>query len=84
MDNQELFQTLQRLVSAWCDRRALGALRFVLRGYPLPIDVTDSWIDLLTALKDVRAFAREQITPEELQSVDECVREIERRVYRFE
>lgn len=82
MDERELFQTLQKLVEGWCDRRALQALRCILRGYPLSSRLTDGWAELMTALKDVRAFAREEITPEELQSVDECVRVIERAVYR--
>jgi len=68
MDEQELFQTLQRLVEVWCDRRALQALRCILRGYPLANRLTDGWAELMTALKDVRAFAREEITPEEIAS----------------
>ena len=81
MDNQEqLFQTLQKLVDAWCDRRALQALRYILRGYPLSSPLTDGWAELIAALKDVRAFAREELSAEELSSVDDCVRVIERRV----
>jgi hypothetical protein len=40
-------------------------------------------MDLMTALQDVRAFAREPITPEELKSVDECIRVIDRVVPRW-
>jgi hypothetical protein len=36
----------------------------------------------MIALKDVRAFACEEITPEELTATDECVRAVERIVYR--
>jgi len=82
IDEQELFQTLQRLVEVWCDRRTLQALRCILQSYPLANRLTDDWAALMTALKDVRAFAREVITPEELRSVDECLRVIERVVYR--
>jgi len=82
MNDPELFQTLQKLVDTWCERRALQALRHILKGYPLTSPLTDSWADLMTALQDVRAFAREEITPEELKSVDECIREIERAVQR--
>jgi len=79
MDNQEqFFQTLQRLVDAWCDRRALQALRYILRGYPLSSPLTDGWAELMAALKDVRACARDEVTPEELRSIDECIRVIER------
>ena len=79
---QELFQTLQTLVEAWCDRRALQALRYILRGYPLASPLTDGWAELMTALMDVRAFARDEVTPEELLSVDKCIRVVEREVYR--
>lgn len=82
MNEQELIQTLRKPVEAWCDRRALRALRCILRGYPLANRLTDSWADLMTALKDVRAFARQEITPEEAKSVDECIRVIERAVYK--
>jgi hypothetical protein len=76
-DQEQLFQTLQKLIEGWRDRRAL---RHTLRGYPLSNSLTDGWSDLTTALKDVRAFAREEVAPEELELVDECVRVIERRV----
>ena len=82
MNEQELFRTLQRLVEAWCDRRALQALRCILRGYPLANRLTDGWAELMTALKDVRSFARQEITPEEARLIDECVRMIEPIVYR--
>jgi hypothetical protein len=80
---EQLFQTLRSLVEAWCDRRALQALRHILRGYPLTSPLTDGWAELMSALKDVRAFAREEITVEELRTVDECVRVVERAVYRL-
>jgi hypothetical protein len=70
------------LVEAWCDRRALIALRCVLRGYPVTSPLTDGWAELMIALKDVRAFAREEITPEELTTIDECVRAVEQVMYR--
>jgi hypothetical protein len=82
MNEQELFQTLQKLVEAWCDRRALQALRCILRGYPLVNRLTDGWADLMMALKDVRAFARQEITREEAKSIDECIRVIELAVNR--
>ena len=82
INDQELFQILQTLVDAWCERQALQPLRCILRGYPLVNPLTDGWADLITALRDVRAFAREQVTPEELKSVDECIRAIDRIVHR--
>ena len=70
------------LVGAWCDRRCLKALRAVLAGYPLSSPFTDGWGDLLKALQDVRAFAQDELTEAERGTVDECIRMVERRVYR--
>jgi hypothetical protein len=41
--NEQLFETIQRLVGAWCDRRCLRALRHILAGYPVPSPFTDGW-----------------------------------------
>jgi hypothetical protein len=82
--NAELFRTLQSLVDAWCDRRCLRALRYVLKGYPLTSPMTDGWAELLTALQDVRAFARTELTEQERVMVDDCIRAIDRVVYRQE
>jgi len=73
----DLFATLQGLVDAWCDRRCLKALRAVLRGYPLSSPLTDGWGELLLALQDVRAFARDEITASERAEVNACVRTLE-------
>jgi hypothetical protein len=40
----------------------------------MPSALTDSWASLIGALEDVRAFARNEITPEELQRVEEIIR----------
>jgi hypothetical protein len=78
----ELFGTLQALVESWCDRRCLKALRAVLRGYPLSSPFTDGWGELLLALQDVRAFARNELTDGERATVDDCIRTVERLLHR--
>ena len=80
--NDQLFRTLQGLVEGWCDRRCLRALRAILRAYPLTALLTDSWGELLIALKDVRAFAREELTETERSTVDECIMVVDRVVRR--
>ena len=82
--NAELFRTLQSLVDAWCDRRCLSALHYVLKGYPLTSPMTDGWAELLTALQNVRAFARTELTEQERIMVDDCIRAVDRVVYRQE
>ena len=79
---EELFQTLQLLVEAWCDRRCLRALRHVLQGYPLSSPLTDGWSELLLALQNVRAFARSELTEAERAALEDCIRAVDRIVYR--
>jgi hypothetical protein len=77
-DNAQLFGTLGTLVEGWCDRRCLRALRAILRGYPMASPFTDGWGELLIALQDVRAFARDELTDAERTTVDVLIRAVER------
>jgi hypothetical protein len=81
-DSPQPLDVVQALVAGWCDRRCLKALRAILAGYPLSSPLTDGWGDLLRALQDVRAFARDELTGAEHAAVDECIRAVERVVYR--
>jgi len=71
--NEELLRKLRGLIEAWCDRRCLLALRAILNGYPLTSPMTDSWGELLKALQDVRAFARNELTETERGDIEECI-----------
>jgi len=75
--NPELFRTLEALVDAWRDRRCLSALRAILPGYPLSSPLTDGWGKLLIALRNVRAFARNETTPDEKMLLDKCILSID-------
>ena len=79
---QDVHLEAKRLVDAWCDRRCLRALRDMLRGWPLTSGLTDGWAAFLDALKKVRAFARDELTPSESEAVDDLIRVAERAVYR--
>ena len=79
--NVELFRTLDELIAGWCDRRCLRALRAILHGYPMPSLMSDSWGELLKALQDVRAFARDELTETERRVVDECIRTVDGAVH---
>lgn len=79
---QEIDAEAQRLVHGWCDRRCLVALRHALAGWPLAGMQTDAWAAFLDAMKNVRAFAREELTPMESEAVDDLIRVAERAVYR--
>ena len=81
-DNKQLFSSIQGLVEAWCDRRCLRALRNVLRGYPLVSPLTDGWGELLISLQDVRVFARDELTVDEQNRLDDCIRAVETALHR--
>jgi hypothetical protein len=80
-DNAELFGKLDGLVAAWCDRRCLKALGWILRGYPLTSPLGDGWGDLLVALQNVRAFAAQELTDAERRLLDECIGAVDRAVH---
>ena len=78
--DQELFAALQWLTEGWCDRRALTALRYLLPAYPVQEPGVEGLAVLLIALKDVRAFAREELTEPELLLVNDCVLVVDRKM----
>ena len=82
MDPLELHQDVGSLVDAWCDRRSLRALREILAGYPLTSPLTDGWAELLKALEGVRAFARDEITDDEADRVEQLIGAASAIVYR--
>jgi hypothetical protein len=65
----DLFKTLDGLIDAWCERRALKPLHYLLRAYPAVIAHTDQKFELLDALKDVKGLCREDLTREERRLV---------------
>jgi hypothetical protein len=82
MSSPESFhQSLAALVDSWCERRCLSALKFILQGYPLSSGLTDDWANLLKALEDVGAFAGEDITEEESETLGHLIVFAQRIVY---
>jgi len=81
-NNEQLFASIQKLVEAWCDRHCLGALRRILPGYPLVSPLGDGWGELLIALQNVRAFARHELTADEQEMLEECIRAVDSAVHR--
>jgi len=78
---ESLLESVAALVDSWCERRCLSALRFILQGYPLSSGLTDDWGNLLKALENVRAFARDELTEEETKAVGELIVFVSRIVY---
>lgn len=69
----EVFAALDSLVDGWCERRALRPLRLLLPAYPMASTLTDAWMDLHSALRDVRAFARDDLGAEEPATVEDAI-----------
>ena len=82
VQTDSILQTVRSLFEAWCDRRCVRALRALLHGFPLTSPLTDGWSELLTALQDVRAFARSEITEPERATLETCIRDVDRIVHR--
>ena len=78
--SEEFSAAVQAVVEAWCNLRCLRALREILTGWPITSPLNDGPGELLIALQNVRAFARGELTTEELRVVDELIRTLERRL----
>ena len=79
---QELSQHIESLLYTWCDRRCLTALRYLLQAWPMASGLTDDWGSLSMSLKDVRTFARDEITPFEMQQLERLIRAVDAITYR--
>ena len=76
MPNGQLLDETAKLVDAWCERRCLHALGFVLQGFPLHCLHTDGWGDLLQGLIKAQQSARKEMTQTEAEMVDKLVAEM--------
>ncbi len=72
MSEFDLFKTLDGLIDAWCERRALKPLHYLLRAYPAVITHTDQKFELLDALKNVKGLCRDDLTEEERRVVTQA------------
>jgi hypothetical protein len=72
MSEFDLFKTLDGLIDAWCERRALKPLHYLLRAYPAVIAHTDQKFELLDALKNVKGLCRDDLTEEERRVVTQA------------
>jgi hypothetical protein len=79
---QEVLGRVEFLCNAWCDRRSLTALRYLLQAWPLVSPLTDGWGELGIALKNIRAVARTEIQAQELKEVEQLIRDVDHIVQR--
>jgi hypothetical protein len=61
---------LEPLIDSWCDRREIFPLRLLLPHFPVPERaLTDTWGDLLTAIRSIRARHGCELPPQELDDL---------------
>jgi len=68
----DLFKTLDRLINAWCERRALRPLAFLLDAYPGVDARPVQEFELLEALKNLKRLCRDHLTSEELRLITQA------------
>jgi hypothetical protein len=68
---KDIRKTLGELIDAWCERRALRPLGFLLPAYLSPLAHTDQLFALLDTIKDVKGLCRQELTPDELTKLIE-------------
>ena len=69
----EIFTTLDELIDRWCERRALGPLRIILRAYTLSNNLTDGWQQLYDAVRDIRYLCKTCLTDDEQQKIGQLI-----------
>ena len=72
----ETLRIVADLVDGWCDRRCLRALRQILQAWPLASGLTDELGELLAALERVRAFAKQDLTDDDLVRVEQAIHQV--------
>ena len=60
---------LRDLIEAWCDRRCLNALKYVLPAYLSFNGRIDGWSMLCAAVRNARTFAHDELTEVELEVI---------------
>lgn len=77
-NNEDFYQAIEGLINAWCDRRNLKALRFILNSWPFVSGLTDEWEALSESLKSIRSFCKKEITEDELDIVNTLSAEVDK------
>jgi hypothetical protein len=83
METDEVYGNIDRLINDWCDRKNIIALKHILSGWPLVSGLTDEWARLLDSLEGVRDYASQTLTSEEKVIVDDLIKDIKKKVYRY-
>ena len=75
-----LFTVIDGLIDRWCERRALRPLRILLPAYQLN-GLTDGWVELYDALRDVRSACRDELPEVEMREINQAVMAVQKILY---
>ena len=76
----DLIRDMSKLIDAWCDRRELRGLALFLPAWLANNGLTDGWVDVLQALRAVRADIT--LPEDEATVLEQSIATVERAVYR--
>lgn len=76
-------ERIDRLIDSWCGERHVDALRILLPGWPVAMNLTDEWARVFESLKAVREHATARFTEAEKTELDAVILEVGRLVYRL-
>lgn len=76
MTPAQILDESAKLVDAWCERRCLYVLGFVLQGFPLHCLHTDGWGDFRMGLSKAQQFASKEMADAELEMVNKLLAEM--------
>ncbi len=71
--NEEFFTALRTLIDRWCDERRLNALLRILPGYLGFNGLTDSWHQLIDALKSTRGLGPDAFSPDDWDTLNDLI-----------
>lgn len=64
---------LNRLIDVWCERRCLKPLYYILREYPLYMELTEEWKGILKSLEEIKGICRHELAVEERKILAELI-----------
>jgi len=68
---------LNRLIDVWCERRCLKPLCYILRDYPLYMELTEEWKSILESLKEIKGICCHELAVEERKILSELIKTIQ-------
>ena len=71
--NEEFFTALRTLIDRWCDEHRLVPLVRILPGYLAFNGLTDSWHELIEALKATRGLGPDAFSPAEWDTLNDLI-----------